>query len=112
MLFMKSLSDQENSQIKYFKTTSADLYYEFYASKNKKESEAERKFISHLRNIEKQVNSLCNISQENQNSENMKIKWNFAAKVMDRLFLIISLIYFALTFSLLILSNKNFYNAV
>jgi hypothetical protein len=42
---MKSLSDQENSQIKYFKTTSADLHYEFYASKNKKESE----FKFHLR---------------------------------------------------------------
>jgi len=110
MLFMRPFNKE--TQIKYSKTISSEFFYGFDAFKNKKESEAERKIIAYLRNIEKQVNSFCNISEENEAHENMSIKWYFAAKVMDRLFLIVSLIYFVFTFSVLILSKKNFYNAV
>ena len=78
--------------------------------KSKIDSEAERKIIASLKNIEKQVNNLMNIVYNDKIDEAKKIKWNFAAKVMDRLFLYISTVYFIITFSSLVLSNRNFYN--
>ena len=109
MLFMRPY--YKETQIKYSKTISSELFYGFDAFKNKNVSEAERKIIANLRNIGRQVNSICNISEENQANKNMSIKWYFAAKLMDRLFLCVSLIYFVFTFSVLILGTKNFYYA-
>ncbi len=39
------------------------------------------------------------------------LKYKFAAKVLDRFFFIISIIYVLLTFSSIILSTKNFYKS-
>ena len=45
----------------------------------------------------------------NDLQEEVKSKWKFAALVMDRLFCYLSLLYFMITFTSLILTEPNFY---
>lgn len=110
MLFITPYEDDKN--LKFYKPTNSEIFYDFDIFKSKIGSEVDRKIISSLKNIEKQVDNLVNIIYNDKIDESKQIKWNFAAKVMDRLFLYISTAYFIITFTSLVLNNRNFYNPV
>ncbi len=44
--------------------------------------------------------------------EEKKVKWKYASLVMDRFFLILTIIYFAITFISIIMSIPNFYKPI
>ena len=51
------------------------------------------------------------LEEQNKENEKNKIKWELAADVFDRLFLILSIVFDVAIFVGIILSNVNFYNA-
>ena len=65
--------------------------------------------LKRLGNIEKTLSNIWNEMNERQIEEVKEIKWKYAATVMDRLFLYLTIIYFVLTFCPFVLSIKNFY---
>ncbi len=83
-----------------------------FKNHKKDETESKKKMVEILRNIQKYVNLIWDKVNEDKIKENIKYKWHHAALVMDRLFFFISFIYFVTSFSLIILSNKNFYKPV
>jgi hypothetical protein len=78
----------------------------------KDETESKKKMVEILRNIQNYLDLIWNVVNEDKIKENIRYKWHHAALVMDRLFLFVSFIYFVTSFSLIILSNKNFYKPV
>ena len=65
--------------------------------------------LKHLGNIEKTLSNIWNEMNERQIEEVKEIKWKYAAAVMDRLFLLLTIFYFIFTFCPFVLSIKNFY---
>lgn len=62
-----------------------------------------------LLKIEHLLHNIWNDLVVKEIDETKKLKWKFAAIVMDRFFLYLSLIYFLVTFCPFILAIKNFY---
>ena len=65
--------------------------------------------LKRLGNIEKTLINIWNDMNEKQIEEVKEIKWKYAAIVMDRLFLLLTIFYFIFTFCPFVLSIKNFY---
>lgn len=70
-------------------------------------STIERQLIEALKSIEKTMNLYKKIAKDKNAERNMMHRWIFAALVMDRLFLYITITYFLATFSCFVLLNKN-----
>ena len=64
----------------------------------------------HLENISFSLEQKISNLNKTKREENLLLKWSFAANVLDRFFLIISLIYVFITFLAKIASNPNFYH--
>ncbi len=69
----------------------------------------QRKKLKILYSIESHLKVLANSKKEEENIEDSRKKFIFAAMVLDRLFFWLSILYFILTFSILVLSTENFY---
>ena len=63
-----------------------------------------------LKSISESLIFITAYLDEIKQGEDLSFKWVFAAKVMDRLFLIISSLYAVFTFSFIILINPNVYH--
>ncbi len=72
-------------------------------------SEIDEKLIRYLMDMNQVVSFTYKHFYRKRVEELKDLKWKFAAIVMDRLFLIITSVYFIITFGSLVLSNKNFY---
>jgi hypothetical protein len=55
------------------------------------------------------LKSILKDKKENKIQKELVLRWKYAAIVMDRFFLYLSLIYLVITVSVFILSNKNLY---
>lgn len=64
----------------------------------------------HLENISKDLKYLKNFAHRTEESDQLLIRWNFAANVLDRLFLIISIFYVIITLLAIILVDPNVYH--
>lgn len=69
--------------------------------------EAMLKVISHM---DDNLATLLTQLEENNQDDEIRLKWKYVGLVMDRLFLGLSLIYFVITFSSIILATPDFYN--
>ena len=78
----------------------------------KDETESKKKIIEILKNIQTYLDLIWTKVNEDTIKDNFKCKWHHAAIVMDRLFLVISFIYFVASFCFIILSKKNLYRPV
>ena len=65
--------------------------------------------IKCLKEIESKLVSIYYIVREKHLKEEKELKWKYAANLMDRLFLFMSIFYFLATFGSVILSIQNFY---
>ena len=64
-----------------------------------------------LKKIKESFDFICKEINQTKDMELRELKWKYAALVMDRLFLIISIIYFSIVFISVILSMKNLYKS-
>ena len=69
----------------------------------------ENLYSFYFKEISKELKIIRNAIQRIEKSEHMLIKWKFAANVIDRLFMLISIFYVFITFLLTILINPNVY---
>lgn len=69
----------------------------------------ENKMIKCLKNMDSMLKTMLKQKNRKKSEENKELKWVYAAKVIDKLFFYLSIIYFIITFSLFVLSIKNFY---
>jgi hypothetical protein len=68
--------------------------------------------LKHLINIEQNLKNIWNEMQARTEDENKEIKWKYAAIVMDRLFLCLTLIYSLITFCSTVLTIPNLYKSI
>ena len=66
--------------------------------------------LNRIENIEKLLNNIWKETEDKWVDEIKEIKWKYAAIVMDRVFLYLSVIYFVATFFPLIFSMANLYS--
>ena len=66
--------------------------------------------LNRIESIEKLLNNIWKETEDKWEDEIKEIKWKYAAIVMDRLFLYLSVIYFLATFFPLIFSMANLYS--
>ncbi len=71
-------------------------------------SEAKKQTLK-LESIDRSLQLLCNAQNDSKLEEEKEIKWKYAASVINKCFFWFSSIYFIITFSVFILSVKNFY---
>ena len=65
--------------------------------------------IKKLIRIEKLISNIWDNINEKENEEEQEMKWKYMAIVMDRLFLIFSILYFVITFIPMIMTVGNLY---
>jgi len=68
--------------------------------------------LKHLISIEQNLKNIWNEMQARTEDENKEIKWKYAAIVMDRLFLCLTLIYSLITFCSTVLTIPNLYKSI
>ena len=68
--------------------------------------------LKHLLSIEQNLKNIWNEMQARTEDENKEIKWKYAAIVMDRLFLYLTLIYSLITFCSTVLTIPNLYKSI
>ena len=84
--------------------------YLLIINKNGKQYKIELEITENLKSISESLIFITAYLDEIKQGEDLSFKWVFAAKVMDRLFLIISSLYAVFTFSFIILINPNVYH--
>ena len=65
--------------------------------------------LNRIQSIEKLLNNIWKETEDKWEEEIKEIKWKYAAIVMDRSFLYLSILYFVATFFPLIFSMANFF---
>ncbi len=78
------------------------------SSLDKKQSSKPDQLMSEILMIHKKLNNVLETTNEYKDIENKEIKWKYAALLFDRLFFFISVIYFIITFSTIILTMPIF----
>lgn len=73
--------------------------------------ETSDKSIKVLMKIERILLKMYQDHEERKVLDEMEVKWKYAAIVMDRLFLFLTLIYFVITFISFVMPFKNFYKS-
>ncbi len=74
-----------------------------------KKSYETKKLMMEIEQIKFALTKLLEDQIDNKKIEEKELKWKYAAIIFDRLFLLLSIIYFILSFSIIVLSISNFY---
>lgn len=80
-----------------------------FLKSNLAENTAENKLIYAVQKIEIKLNKILEKLEANEIQEEKLLKWRFAALVMDRLYLILSVIYLVISFVAIVMTIPNFY---
>ena len=75
----------------------------------KNKSFSDEKLANAIFDIRKTLSKLYNRFEIEEIEEEKEIKWKYAALVMDRCFLILTALYFVITFCAIVMSVPNFY---
>ena len=76
-------------------------------------NQSNKKNLNHkLKSIDNTLKKIWDTINDRATEEIKEIKWKYAAVVFDKIFLIISIVYFLLTFCPYLLSIKNLYKPI
>ena len=73
---------------------------------------SDEKLANAIFDIQKTLGKMYGRFESDEIQEEKEIKWKYAALVMDRFFLILTILYFVVTFCAIVMSIPNFYRPV